>query len=188
MYRPDTNISYLAIGALIYAIVSALWVAVARSVGHVHSSLVLGGATVLLALLVGAAAWTLLRAARVQASPESSSELGKAFGIIFAAQGVGIGVGSGVLAGFGQARWIAPWVAVVVGLHFFPLAHLLKLFFDYVLGAAILLWVGTIVLSLPSDGWASYVALGTALLLWLAGWGRLWVAHRAVRSIGERKL
>lgn len=73
----------------------------------------------------------------------------------------------------GFVDWIVPWISVVVGIHFFPVGHLFQLLSDYVLGGAILLLVVVTVFALPSAGWAAVIGLGTAILLWLSGWGRL---------------
>ena len=180
MSESTMNPRYLAIGAVIYAIVSALWVVITAVFGSLSNAVVLGTAVTLIILLIAAAFFTLQQSAKSPLPQAGSAELGKWFGIIFAAEGIGIGVGSGVLVGLGHPDWIAPWVAVVVGLHFLPLARLLKLAFDYVLGAAIIVWVVAIVVLLPTSAWPSLIGLGTAVLLWLAGWGRLWVAHQAL--------
>ena len=174
------NVLQLAIGALIYAFVSGIWIIIGYFVGGINSFY----ATIpMLLVLVLAAVLTIWRREKDSSSSETtaeeSAELGKWFGIIFAAEGVGIGVGSGILAALNLAEWIPPYVAAIVGLHFFPLGRLLNLPFDLVLGAAILLLAIYVVIALPTDDWAGVVSLGTAGLLWLAGWGRLWVAYRA---------
>ena len=182
MSTANMNPRYLAIGALVYAIVSTVWTAIAFFFGDVGNPIVIGTVIALILLLVATAIFTLRQASQSSLPQEASAELGKWFGIIFAAEGIGIGVGSGILAGLGQTDWIAPWVAIVVGLHFLPLAHLLKLPFDYVLGVGIIVLVIATVLILPVANWATLIGLGTAGLLWLAGWGRLWVARQALRE------
>lgn len=174
------NPRYLAIGALIYAFVSTLWIVIAVFFGGVNNALVVGTAVLLIALLIVAAILTMHQAGKSDLPQEFSAEMGKWFGIIFAAEGIGIGVGIGILVTLGLADWIAPWVALVVGLHFFPLAHLHKLLFDYVLGAAILLLVAGTVLFASMDRWASVIGLGTVVFLWLAGWGRVGMARKAI--------
>ncbi len=89
-------------------------------------------AVILILLLIVAIIIILRKASKSDLPQESSAELGK---------------------------WFALWVALVVGLHFFPLASLLKLPFDYVLGTAILLLVGEMVLFLP-------VSVGRVCLVW----------------------
>ncbi|MEM7799294.1 MAG: hypothetical protein AAF633_08900, partial [Chloroflexota bacterium] len=104
---------------------------------------------------------------------EMSSQYGKALGIIFAVQGIAIGVGSGLLAGASMADWIVPWIAAVVGLHFFPVGKLFNLWLDHLLAIAIIALVTVTVVSQPQEVWAAMISIGMALLLWLAGVGRL---------------
>lgn len=182
MSETTMNPRYLTIGALIYALVSAFWIVIAIFWGGVSSMVMIGTAVIFILLLIAAAISTLRRANQSNMPQEASAALGKWFGIIFAAEGIGIGVGSGILVGLGLAQWIAPWVALVVGLHFFPLAHLLKLPFDYVLGTAIVLLVLITVVFMPLENWAGILGIGTAVFLWLAGWGRLWLARQALLS------
>lgn len=176
------NARYLSIGAIVYAIVSGLWLAIAVGVGTVSNGLLIGTALVLLVLLVGAAILTIRQSTPVETDPNESAELGKWFGIIFAAEGIAIGVGSGILAALGLVEWIVPWVALIVALHFFPLGYILGLPYDYVLGGAILLLVIGSVLVVPTVHWPDVIAWGTAALLYLAGWARLGTARSTLVS------
>lgn len=184
MSEVQHNAPYLAIGALIYAGVSALWVMIVHFTSSTHA-MVLGLAAFLIVLLVAAAVFTLRQALQIQPISSGSPELGKWFGIIFSAEGIGIGVGSGILIAFNQTQWIAPWVALLVGLHFFPLGRLLQLPLDYVLGAAILILVVATVFAVEMADWARLLGSGTALFLWLAGWGRLFTAQQVIRMSRE---
>ena len=169
---------YLAGGALVYAFVSAVWLVITYFVGEVNGRLLLITAVPLLLILVMSALVSLRRPQKRQAAPQSEAELGKWFGIIFSAEGVAIGVSSGILAALGLAAWIPPAVALIVGLHFLPLGHLLQLPSDYLLGGAIILLVLLTVALAPTANWGMLVGLGTSALLWLAGWGRLWAARQ----------
>jgi hypothetical protein len=170
------NRRFLAIGALIYAFVSVVWMSIAYATGGVRNSILPFSSGVLILLLVSVAVLILAGAKDIPVTQDNSARLGQAFGTIFAVQGIVIGVGSGILAGLGLVQWIVPLVAVTVGLHFIPLAHLLKLPLDYVLGVAILALVTVAVFTTPAERWPQVISLGTATLLWLAGCGRLWVA------------
>lgn len=97
-------------------------------------------AAILLLILAAAAA---LRASRrldeiqrAEQQQEWSRRAGKWFGITFAAEGLAIGVGSGIAAATGNVDWIPPVIAAIVGLHFFPLGHILGISADYWLGKA----------------------------------------------------
>jgi hypothetical protein len=50
---------------------------------------------------------------------------GRHYGIIVGVEFAVAGIGAGVLGARGLARWIAPWVAFVVGVHFWPMAPVL---------------------------------------------------------------
>jgi hypothetical protein len=186
MENSQDNAHYLAIGGLVYAVVSALWVMIAYFFGSLKILIILI-ASFLLLVLAAVAIRTLQNALKVGPISAGSPELGKWFGIIFAAEGIGIGIGSGVLAGLNQTEWIAPWVAFIVGLHFFPLGRILRLRSDYILGAAILALTLITLLTVPSEQWASLLGLGTALLLWLAGWTRVFFARKNLQRLIEAK-
>jgi hypothetical protein len=174
----NPNARPLAIGAIVYAIVGALWVLIAYFVGDVDDTLLLTIGVPLLLVLIAAAVVTIQRAGASPPQQTDAAELGKWFGIIFAGEGIAIGVGSGILAGLNLVEWIVPLVALLVGLHFLPLARLLKLPFDYLVGGAIMLLVLLSVWLTSQPAWPDLISVGTATLLWLAGWGRLWAATR----------
>lgn len=182
MPNTQDNPHFLAIGGLVYSIVSALWVLIAYYFGELQF-LVLATAVVLLLVLVIKSITTLQQALKVSPISAGSQELGKWFGIIFAAEGLLIGIGSGILAGLNQTDWIAPWVAVVVALHFFPLGYLLRLPTDYFVGGAILGITLVTVFTISSTNWASVLGLGTALLLWLAGWARVYFSRKSLQRL-----
>jgi hypothetical protein len=184
MSESQQNAPYRAIGALIYAGVSALWVIIVFF-NSVTQAAILALATFLIAPLIVGAVFTLHQTVQIQPISSSSPGLGKWFGMIFSAEGIGIGVGSGILIALNLNGWIAPWVALLVGLHFFPLGRLLNLPLDYGLGAAIVILVVLTVLAVEMENWPSLLGLGAALLLWLAGWGRLLTARQVIRMSRE---
>lgn len=59
--------------------------------------------------------------------------MGKWFGIIFGAEGVGILIGINVVTNIGHSDLVIPVIALVVGLHFYPLARVFKRTIDYYL-------------------------------------------------------
>ncbi|MDJ0755406.1 MAG: hypothetical protein QNJ45_17915 [Ardenticatenaceae bacterium] len=160
----------LAVGGGIYAVVSAVWLGIALALDLV-SGLVLAITAVPAVALLASSIWVGLRTP-VSHAYDQQATIGKWFGLIFAGEGILIGVGSGVLMALDQPDLILPWVAFIVGLHFFPLGYLLRLKLDYLLGAAIVLLsiVGSFT-NLPTQ--QVMLTFGTALLLWLAGVGRL---------------
>jgi hypothetical protein len=91
------------------------------------------------------------------------------FGVLVAAEVVAAGIGCLVLAGRGAPRWMAWWVAVVVAVHFLPLALFLDDLGVAVVGVVQLVALGVLVPRLrgaetPSSRLAGPV-MGTTLLL-----------------------
>ncbi|HRW10622.1 MAG TPA: hypothetical protein P5121_36210 [Caldilineaceae bacterium] len=70
-------------------------------------------------------------------------QTGRTFGLIVGIEFAIAGIGAGVLGWWGRADLIAPWVALVVGIHFIPLAPLLHSPLLY--GVAALVIIGALV-------------------------------------------
>lgn len=107
------------------------------------------------------------------------------FGIIFGLEGAAIGVASYVCVATGRADLFVPVMALIVGIHFFPLAWLFQYGAHYLTGALLCL-VGIVTLvAVPATatlggrevlprwlvaGFGCAVILwGTGLLLWIRG-------------------
>ncbi|PSL48923.1 hypothetical protein CLV51_101253 [Chitinophaga niastensis] len=80
----------------------------------------------------------------------------KRFTIIFIAEGVGILVIKNVLANTGHDNWFIASIALIVGMHFFPLAKVFNRKFDYFMGAFVCL-VAIVGFMLISKGFPTYV-------------------------------
>ena len=65
---------------------------------------------------------------------DEEKKRGKRFGIILAGEGIGIFLAVNVVINLHHRELIIPAIALVVGLHFIPLAKLFKRKFDYYLG------------------------------------------------------
>jgi hypothetical protein len=57
--------------------------------------------------------------------------IGKWFGIIFGAEGLGIFLGINIVINLGHSDLVIPVIALIVGLHFYPLARVFKRTIDY---------------------------------------------------------
>ena len=68
-----------------------------------------------------------------EADIAEGKKMGKWFGIIFGAEGLGIFVGINIVVYLGHPELTIPVLALVVGLHFFPLAKVFKRTVDYYL-------------------------------------------------------
>jgi hypothetical protein len=98
------------------------------------------------------------------------------FGVVFGAEAVLIALASILLSRFGADRFIAPVVALIVGIHFLPLARLFNVRPYYLVGALLcllaLIAIVALLLGLQIAGpssynWTYFVSIGTALILWL---------------------
>ena len=100
------------------------------------------------------------------------------FGIIFATEGLAMGIVSAICGATGHYNLIFPLMAIIAGLHFFPLAPLFNLKSHYVTGALLCLISIITLLTVPARttlggqqiiAWWSVVGFGSALILWLTG-------------------
>ncbi len=98
------------------------------------------------------------------------------FGLVFGLEIVIIALGSILLNVFHHPEFLLPFVSIVVGVHFFPLAKLFNVRLYYVTGALLVL-VGVIVmLAVPVQtmvgnlhAWDALVGSLCAVILWLTG-------------------
>lgn len=124
----------------------------------------------------------LLRQAR--SLPEEPSSVDRArgrsivtgFGIIFGLEIVLIALASTLLSIFPLSRFIAPTTALIVGLHFIPLARLFQVNVGYVTGTLLcllaLIALAALLFGVPLAGtspynWSLFVGIGATLVLWL---------------------
>lgn len=126
---------------------------------------------------------------------ERIARVKRGFVIINMAQGIAIGVT--FMLGFRLQRpeYIPPVVAFIVGLHFFALAPILRMRFDYVIGLLLCLLALVTMCMLPLYAnanisqqrtflWGSVIGIGSAIALWLGAVSRLrgvFVAHNECR-------
>lgn len=90
---------------------------------------------------------------------EEGRKVGMRFGILFAAEGVVIGVVCGILAATDNVEFFAPAIALIVGLHFIPLAWVFQRRID--------LWLGSFTALLGIAGCFAIAAnRGSYLTVW----------------------
>lgn len=70
-------------------------------------------------------------------------QTGRTFGLIVGIEFAIAGIGAGLLSWWGRADLIAPWIALVVGVHFIPLAPLLH--YPLLYGVAALVIIAALV-------------------------------------------
>lgn len=94
--------------------------------------------------------------------------IGKWFGIIFGAEGLGIFIAVNVVINLGYPQLVIPVIALVVGLHFYPLAKVFKRTLDYYLATwstivAVLAIVLTLNKTLSETGGFAFTGVGIAI-------------------------
>ncbi|HUI84146.1 MAG TPA: hypothetical protein VL240_07980 [Candidatus Binatia bacterium] len=92
--------------------------------------------------------------------------MGRAFGIIFAAEGLLIFVAVNVLNNLHREQYVLTAIAAIVGLHFLPLARLYRFPLYYAVGVLMVL-DGFASLALPAPGRNTTLALSVGAVLWL---------------------
>jgi hypothetical protein len=124
---------------------------------------------------------------------ERISRVKRGFGIINVAQGVAIGVTFTLGFRLRHPEYIPPVVAFIVGLHFFALAPILRMRFDYIIGLLLCLLALVTIFMLPlyanvDDAsqeriflWGVVIGIGSAIALWLGAVSRLRGVHVSLR-------
>jgi len=103
-----------------------------------------------------------------EADLAEEKRIGKWFGIIFGAEGLGIFIGINIVVNLGHPELAVPVLALVVGLHFYPLAKVFKRTIDYYLATwstivAILAIVLTLNKTLTETGAFAFTGIGIAI-------------------------
>jgi hypothetical protein len=111
-------------------------------------------------------------------SPEDAAvrqQINRWFGIVFGLEFILIALASILLSRWQVSWFIAPVTALIVGVHFFPLARLFRVPVYYVTGAllaalalvAVAALLGDVPLAGPSPyHWSLFVGVGAMLILW----------------------
>lgn len=107
------------------------------------------------------------RQAQAPISEEARARIGRLVGIWSAVEGVAIFIGVTVCQNIGAAHAVAPVIAIIVGLHFLPLARGIPVPFYYGTAAA-LVAVGGCALLLQEPARTALTGFGSALILWIS--------------------
>ena len=103
-----------------------------------------------------------------EADLAEGKRMGKWFGIIFGAEGLGIFIGINIVVNLGHPELAIPVMALVVGLHFYPLAKVFKRTLDYYLATwstvvAVLAIILTLNKTLTETGAFAFTGTGIAI-------------------------
>ncbi|WP_367866032.1 hypothetical protein [Pedobacter sp. WC2423] len=116
---------------------------------------------------------------------DEEEKRGKRFGIILAGEGIGIFIAVNIVINLHHRELIMPAIALVVGLHFIPLAKLFKRKFDYYLGTwSILIAFFAITFSLNKmlneSAVLAFTGIGMAVSTTFYGLKMILSAHKAL--------
>jgi hypothetical protein len=123
-------------------------------------------------------------------SAEDAAEgkkMGMWFGIIFGAEGLFIFLGVNLVRNLGHTDLIIPTIALVVGLHFYPLGRIFKRQIDYWLAtwttAVALLGIGfTLNKTFSFHGIAAFVGIGVAIATSCYGIYMIYYGRKMIRE------
>jgi hypothetical protein len=115
------------------------------------------------------------------------------FGIIFGLEFLLIAMSSILLSTFQKDILIAPTIALIVGIHFFPLSRLFRVPVFSITGGLLsmlaLVALIALLLGLPIAGsspynWSLFVGIGTTLILWLTA---VYISQLGFRVMRQRR-
>jgi len=123
-----------------------------------------------------------------EADKAEEKRTGKWFGIIIGAEGLLIFVGINIVINLGHADLTIPVIALIVGLHFYPLARVFRRTIDYYLATwtTIVAIIGiTLILnrSYSTAAVDAFVGVGTAIATSCYGIYMIYTGKRLVKSI-----
>jgi hypothetical protein len=134
---PRVAIQSVATGLLMMAVFTTMWAGIASSsLTGTRKGAEIGFFAVLIIAFISSTVYFFSVSKRF---PVLSSDADKArgkkegmwFGIIFGGEGLGIVIAVNLVINFGHADLVIPVIALVVGLHFYPMAKLFKRTLDY---------------------------------------------------------
>ncbi len=135
---------------------------------------VVGGVICLLLFACGIYLRRTSRLVKSETRSMTNRDLRRRFNQVFIAEGVGIGIVVVICANLGYSEWIPAAVALVVGLHFFPLARLFRMPLYYFTGISLCVvsvatMIAASILDYSEAVWFVVPGLGSGLVLWTTG-------------------
>lgn len=151
------------VGVVIISVFAAIWWVVGVRTSHREPMPMYGIALLITLALVAVAS----HSHSGTLSPEERARRGRVVGLASGGEGVLILVAVNVLQHIGQSAFAAPVIAMIVGLHFLPLARWLPVRLYYGTGAALITLGGLGCAVTDAHRRLLLVSFGAAGLLWL---------------------
>lgn len=124
-----------------------------------------------------------------QENNREGKSIGKRFGIIFGTEGVVIGIAARILSATNHYNFFFPVLALIVGLHFYPMAKVFKRNIDYYIAtwSCIVAIVGFILVfnAVLSDAVAIVIGVGLALSTSFYGFYMMFMGRKILRANSE---
>jgi len=171
---PDVAVKGIATGLCMMAFFTLLWAGIAFGGSHarIYWLILLIFPVFSIVFLINAV--KLFRIAKYfpkltsEADIAEEKKMGKWFGIIFGVEGLGIFIAINVVINLGHPDLVIPVMALVVGLHFYPLAKVFKRTVDYYLATwstviAILAIVFVLNKTFTESASMAFVGIGIAI-------------------------
>lgn len=150
-------------GIWVLTIFAAIWGAAGIVVGHGPVWLAVVPVAISVALLLWAS-----RQPVGTGNPVEGDHVGRAIGIATAIEGVAMFLAANILINLHMPTLLMPVFAIIVGLHFLPLARWIPVPLYYRTGGA-LIAVGLAASFLPPEHRAIATGIAAALVLWASG-------------------
>ncbi len=167
-----------AIGAIFFTCFGTGWLFLGMAAKQIiNPATVAATMTSMVALLLAAA--LLLRQARRWPRVPNDPAMGRAFGWVNAIQWIAIFVTAFTLSKMHLDAYTPSAIAVIAGLHLFPLARLFHYPLHYATGTVLIGWAVGTALFVPVAEMQGAAALGTGLILWLSAVVTLTIGLRA---------
>lgn len=177
------EVSGTASGVLLMAFFSFLWAGIGLGglTQFIWLVMIISSLISLILLILG---FQLLQKAKKFSKDQSDAahlqgkKIGITFGIVFGLEGFFIGLASVIFSVSEQFEYFFPVMAIIVGLHFLPLAKLFQVKVHYVTGLFMTSLGFIALLFLPPtlstgsgecDLWMIVVGFGSAIMLWVTG-------------------
>jgi len=143
---PRIVIQSIGGGLLLMALFTMMWAGIAQGglIGHDHHVVLItfGFLSILfvsfsIRLFIGAKSFPTFTN---EEDRKRGKQMSKSFGIIFGVEGTAIPIACALLGIFGKPQFILPAIALIVGIHFYPMAKVFKRKIDYYLATFTCVW------------------------------------------------